>query len=221
MSKTDSTRLSLRRRVVGTLMQASKVSLLNSLTLVNRQVRDEFLLIFCQETTFCFTLDASNTDGDSFWKLAPNILSSIRKCRLRILATPGIVGAFDPRHVSGNWQLRDRVFSMLGRMDQLVDLQLSIQACGNQLWNPIWLWHYTSQSFKQNNMAAFSRMSFDLEGWNMRDPNHLARRGPAWPWQWRCSAGHLVLPDPQGSQPIREFCGALYAECRVCDIPAS
>lgn len=109
---------------------------------------------------------------------------------------------------------------MLGvveELDQLKDLKLSIQACGNQLWNPIWLWHYTSQSFKESGNKAFTRMSFDLEGWNMREPNHLERNHQG-RWEWQCSEGHFVHDDVvKGAQPIREFCAALYAECTACN----
>ena len=208
------------RRLVRRRLYPASYSLLNSLTLVNRQIRDEFLVVFCQKTTFSFTLDASNTENDSFWKLSPRMLSSIRKCKLKLLASPGIVGAFDPRHASGRWVMRDKTILMLGKMQNLVDVQLSIQACGNQLWNPIWLWHYTSQSFKQITMAGFTRISFKLEEeMKMREPNNLANGGTG-PWHWRCSAGHRVLADPVGSQPIRQFCGALFADCNICDTQA-
>jgi len=184
---------------------------------VNRQLREEFLEVFCQRAEFNFTLDASRTDdGDGFWRMTPRVQTTLRSARIKILATPGLGGGFDPRVVTGSWPLRDRVFDVLESMEKLQDLRLSIQACGNQLWNPIWLWHYTSQSFKESKVRAFKRMSFDLEGWNMREPNHLERNNIG-NWEWRCSKNHLVLSDSVGQQPVREFCGALYAECDICD----
>jgi hypothetical protein len=203
--------------MIRTLFPVAECSLLSSLTLVNRQIHDEFLQVCCQKAMFNFTLDASHTNNDSFWKVTPSIIRRMHNCTLKVLATPGIVGAFDPRQVSGNWELQDQVFSRMAKMLRLTDLRLSIEACGNQLWNPIWLWHYTSQSFKESTNTAFNRISFDLQGWNLREPNHLARQGQA--WEWRCSKDHFVLEDPQGNQPIRDFAGALYEQCPICDPP--
>jgi hypothetical protein len=140
----------------------------------------------------------------------------MRVVRLKILANPGLVDEFDPRRATGSWPLRDRVFKLMQNMTNLVDLRLSIEACGNQLWNPIWLWHYTSQAFKLSNVRAFKRMSFDLEGWNMREPNHLERNSHG-DWEWRCAANHVVLADTVGHQPVRDFCAAIYAECKICE----
>jgi hypothetical protein len=190
--------------------------LFHAMTLVNRCVREEFLQIYYQKALFRFTLDASHADTAPFWKVPNLVLSSMRTVRLKILANPGIVGEFDPRRVTGSWNLRDRVFGLIDDMHKLEDLRLSIQACGNQLWNPIWLWHYTSQAFKVSEVKAFKRMSFDLEGWNMREPNHLERNEDGL-WDWRCADNHFVQLDTDGPQPIRSFCAALYAECRICD----
>jgi hypothetical protein len=179
-------------------------------------LREEFLEVFCQRAEFHFTLDASRADdGDAFWQLSPRVQTAIRAAKIRILATPGLGGVSDPRVITGSWPLRERLFEALDGMTRLQNLELSIQACGNQLWNPIWLWHYTSQSFKESKIYAFRRMSFDLENWNMQEPNHLWRNN-AGKWEWRCSKNHLVLPDSVGRQPVREFCGALYAECNIC-----
>lgn len=191
-------------------------SLLHALTLVNHQIRDEFSLIFSQKANFRFILDASQSEKAALWKVPEPILSCMRTARLKILANPGGFGDFDPRSISGSWKLRDSVFELMNRMERMEDLRLSIQACGNQLWNPIWLWHYTSQAFKTSEMKAFKRMSFDLEGWNMREPNHLERNEYGH-WEWRCAACHFVQSDTDEAQPIRSFCAALYAECKICD----
>jgi hypothetical protein len=197
-------------------------TLLKSLTLVNSQIRDEFLKIFSQKVLFQYTLDASAPDTAPLWKTPGHILSTMRTVRLKVLANPGIAEEFDPRRVTGNWALKDRVFAMVESMTKLEDLRLSIQASGNQLWNPLWLWHYTSQAFKESNVKAFKRMSFDLEGLNMHmhEPNHLerSRRGN---WEWRCAQDHFLQYDCDGPQDIRQFCSALYAECNICDPDAS
>jgi hypothetical protein len=187
----------------------------HAMTQVNRCMLEEFLQIYSQNAIFRFTLDASHAESASFWKVPDHILSSMRTVRLKVLANPGIVGEFDPRRETGSWNLRDRVFGLIDRMEKLEDLRLSIQAVGNQLWNPIWLWHYTSQAFKVSEVKAFKRMSFDLEGWNVREPNHLERNENGL-WEWRCAENHYVLSDTDGPQPIRSFCAALYAECRIC-----
>jgi hypothetical protein len=203
--------------MIRSLFPVAEWSLLSSLTLVNRQIHDEFLLVCCQKAMFSFTLDASHTNNDSFWKVTPSIIQKMHNCKLKVLATPQIFGALDPRRVSGDWALQGQVFTRVATMLRLTDLRLSIEASGDQLWNPIWLWHYTSQSFKESTNTAFNRISFDLQAPILREPNHLAREGQG--WQWRCSKDHFVLEDPQGNQPVREFAAALYEYCPVCDAP--
>jgi len=197
-------------------------TLLKSLTLVNSQIRQEFLAVFSQKALFKYTLDATNPDIASFWKTPDTILDCMRTVRLKVLANPGIVSEFDPRQVEGDWELKDRVFAIVDSMTRLEDLRLSIQASGNQLWNPLWLWHYTSQAFKESKVTAFKSMTFHLEGPNMHmhEPNHL-ERGHHGNWEWRCAQNHFLREDCAGPQNIRKFCSALYAECIVCDPDAS
>jgi hypothetical protein len=184
--------------------------------LVSKQFKEEYMDIYCRRATFHFTLDASLAPSERPFKIAPHTLSRVRKCALRILATPGIVGAFDPREATGDWLLRDKVFAAMADMKSLRDMTLSIQACGNQLWNPLWLWHFTSQAFKESKIKAFRRIDFTLEGWTLKEPNHMARREDG-AWEWRCAEGHMVQEDREGQIPVRQFCGALYAECRICN----
>jgi hypothetical protein len=216
----DSFQVPSLRTMIRVLFPVTEWSLLNSLTLVNRQIHDEFLLVCCQKAMFSFTLDASHTHDDSFWKVTPSIIQKMHKCTLKILATPQIFGALDPRTVSsvrGDWVLQRRIFTRMATMLRLTDLRLSIEASGDPLWNPIWLWHYTSQSFKESTNTAFRRINFNLQAPILREPNHLARKGQT--WEWRCSKDHFVLEDPQGSQPVREFAAALYEYCPICDAP--
>lgn len=189
--------------------------LLNTMCLVSKQFKEEYMDIYCRRATFHFTLDASLAPSERPFKIAPDTLSRVRKCALRILATPGIVGAFDPREATGDWLLRDKVFEAMADMASLRDMTLSIQACGNQLWNPLWLWHFTSQAFKESKVKAFRRIDFTLEGWTLKEPNHMARNADGG-WEWQCAEGHRVQEDREGQIPVRQFCGALYAECRVC-----
>jgi hypothetical protein len=101
-------------------------------------------------------------------------------------------------------------------MKVLRDMSLNIQAAGNQLWNPVWLWHFTSQAFKESKVMAFKRMEFTLEGWDFREPNHMIRNEKG-EWEWRCSQDHYMQDDISRRLAIREFCGALYDKCEVCE----
>jgi hypothetical protein len=189
---------------------------LNIMTLVSKQFRGEYMDVFSRLATFNFTLDASDTTHVRPFAISSRTLSRMRKCALKILATPGIVGAFDPREATGDWLLRDKVFDAMAEMKCLQDMTLEICAAGNQLWNPLWLWHFTSQAFKESPILAFKRIDFRLEGWTLREPNHLLRNANG-EWEWHCSEGHCVQVDGSGQQPVREFCARLYVECRVCD----
>jgi len=189
--------------------------LLNNMCLVSKQFKKEYMGVYCRRATFHFTLDASIAPTERPFKISPQTLSRVRKCALRILATPGIVGAFDPREATGDWLLRDKVFAAMDEMTALRDMTLSIQACGNQLWNPLWLWHFTSQAFKESKLKEFRRIDFTLEGWTLKEPNHMARREDG-EWEWRCAEDHMVQEDGEGQIPVRQFCSALYAECKVC-----
>jgi hypothetical protein len=192
-------------------------NLLKSITLVSHEIRKDFLRVYCQKEPFTFTLDASHTKSDAFWLETPEIIGKLRNCRIRILATPDLANGFDPRDMQGSWQLRDRVFALMRDMAQLKDFRLTVHACGNQLWNPILLWHYTSQSFKESDIKSFNRMSFELEGINMRTPNHHMARNLDGDWEWRCVENHTVELDTVGPQDIRRFCNALCSLCPTCN----
>ena len=173
--------------------------------------------VFCRCATLHFTLDASIAPSECPFKIPPETLSRIRKCTVRILATPGIVGTFDPREVTGDWPFRDKVFEAMQSMKSLTDMTLSIHACGNQLWNPLWLWHFTSQAFKESKVQAFRRIDFAVEVCTLPEPNHIARRADG-NWEWRCAEGHCVQEDREGQMPVRQFCVALFEKCRICDL---
>jgi hypothetical protein len=195
---------------------------LNTLSLVSRQFQSESLDVYHRNATLYSTLDASSPAAPLHNVFtnpkAAGSLSRVRVCSLKILATPGISGAFDPREVSsdGEWALKDRVFEAMESMEVLRDMSLNIQAAGNQLWNPVWLWHFTSQAFKESKVQAFRRIEFTLENWNFREPNHMIRNDKG-DWEWRCAKGHHMQDDIPRRLAIREFCGALYDKCEVCE----
>jgi hypothetical protein len=178
--------------------------------------------VYHRNATFYSTLDASSPAAPQhnvFTNAKDAIaLSRVRVCALKILATPGISGAFDPREVNldGEWLLRDKVFAAMESMEVLKDMSLDIQAAGNQLWNPVWLWHFTSQAFKKSKVMAFRRMEFTLENWNFREPNHMVRNKNG-DWEWRCGKDHYMQDDIPRRLAIREFCGALYDKCDICE----
>jgi hypothetical protein len=197
--------------------QCPKYNHLNNMTLVSKQFGSEFLSTYLIHARPVFTLDASSTDHENPLGISKESLRRIKHCTLKILATPGIANAFDPREAEvRNWELRDAIFASMQQMTQLKSMTLSIQACGNQLWNPLWLWHFTSQAFKESDMRAFKRIDFTMKGWNLREPNHLQRtNGEA--WEWLCRYDHFVMKDETGVQPVRKFCSSLYRECKVCE----
>jgi hypothetical protein len=203
----------------------------------------------------------------AFWNIAPEVLSRMRTCRLRIKANPALVrpptptgniprggenqplnrnrgipnpvvitpGRFDPAaHAASapTWQFLHRTLKTIEAMPRLTELTVTIEAStGDQLWNPISLWHHTSQAFKQSKVTAFKRMSFGLEDWGLgNEPNHLERHvvgeddeevvgemgedGSG--WQWRCSKGHFLRYDVAEEMPIRTFCQVVF-RCKQCD----
>ncbi|KAF2673125.1 hypothetical protein BT63DRAFT_421304 [Microthyrium microscopicum] len=188
-----------------------------SLNAVSRQIREEFLHVYWQHGTLTFKLDASTFSTTPFLPLAPTVSRAIKSVHLRIFATPSLVGAegsFDPRNVSGDWALRDRVVAQLSGMRRLSDVSLTIRASGNQLWNPLWLWYHTSQRFKDSGLRTLGHMSFEMEDFTIREPNHMAREKGG-RWEWRCREGHVV-GDAEVEQGIKPFCFSLYEDCMVC-----
>ncbi|RDI82966.1 hypothetical protein Vi05172_g6828 [Venturia inaequalis] len=195
---------------------------LNTLSLVSRQFQSEFMDVYHRNATFYSTLDASSPGAPQHNVFtnpkATGALSRVRVASLKILATPGISGAFDPREVnsSGDWSLKNQVFEAMESMKVLRSMSLNIQAAGNQLWNPVWLWHFTSQAFKESKVMAFKKMEFTLENWHFREPNHMVRNDEG-EWEWRCAMDHYMQDDIPRRLAIREFCGALYDKCDVCE----
>lgn len=198
---------------------------LNIMCTISKQFRKEYLDVYTRSRPFTFTLDTTTAtkDGDNDinpFAVSLSILSEIRICTLRLYAAPRMCSAFDPRDatLTDDWALRDTLFSHMASMTRLKSMTLVILAVPDQIWNPLWLWHFTSQAFKECPVRAFSRMDFRFSAKvspAIREPNHLAKNSKG-AWQWCCREGHLVQDDC-GRQPIRAFCESLYLECRVCD----
>jgi hypothetical protein len=102
-------------------------------------------------------------------------------------------------------------------MTTLKSMTLNIEACGNPLWNPLWLWYLTAQAFMESNVEALNRIEFTMKSWpGMLPLTYLARAGQSMDWEWRCmEKGHLVEPAVK-DMPIRPFCVRLYFVCHTC-----
>jgi hypothetical protein len=190
----------------------------NNMTLVSKQFGSEFRAEYLNQTKLIFTLDASSPDTEAPLRIKEDLLRSLRSCQLMIFATPGLANAFDPRDARvRNWEWRDAVLLSMRRMTGLKSMTLTIQACGNQLWNPIWLWHFTSLAFKGSDIRAFNRMDFTIKGWPMlKNPNHI-RRWAGNGWAWHCDSGHFVVEDMREEGDVRGFSHYIYDKCMTCE----
>ena len=109
-------------------------------------------------------------------------------------------------------------------MESCTSLTLGAKAIGDPLWNPLWIWFHSSQSFKNigtelsdcKGGPRLEKITFSLDTWSPGE-NYLQRdaenRGA---WTWYCMEGHSVGLDGGVEQTVREFCGMLYRECRTC-----
>jgi hypothetical protein len=233
-----------------------------ALTLASSGLRAEFLHRFAARAEFRFALDAARPDTGALWDLTREARALLRRVHVTVLVNPGSSTpgptaapngpateeverrqqqpqepfAFDPRSPpadAASWALPGKVHGALAAMPRLEGARVTVRAAGNQLWNPLWLWHYGSQAFKRLPLAGadgkaplLRRIDFaldaDVKGWLVQELNHLERgRGPGDGWEWRCRKGHLVAADEAGAMPIRRFCTMLYRECGVCEPAAA
>lgn len=232
--------------------------MLPALTLASAALRAEFLHRYAARAEFRFALDAARPDAGALWALTRSSRALLRRAHVTVLVNPGSSApgpaappgapgtanpdeeerrrqqepfAFDPRSPpadAAGWALPGRVHGALAQMPRLEGARVTVRAAGNQLWNPLWLWHYGSQAFKRLPASTdpnakgpmLRRIDFaldaDIKGWLVQELNHL-ERGDGDGWEWRCRRGHLVAADEPGAMPIRRFCTMLYRECGVCE----
>ncbi|KAF2085487.1 hypothetical protein K490DRAFT_46498 [Saccharata proteae CBS 121410] len=201
----------LRRLMTPKKVPTNRIAMM----LVSRQVSGEYNDVLCKRARFTLDVAESNARRPDLWSISKEVLSRVRDCKVRIHATSRMLGAVDPRSMPRQWELRNRVADCLEPMQKVESLHLHVHAIPDPLWNPLWMWYHISQHFKELDGPAFTGISFDLAGsWTLGE-NHLGRDRDG-RWQWRCAMDHAVLDDTAGWQPIREFCAALYVECRVC-----
>ncbi|KAF1927085.1 uncharacterized protein M421DRAFT_17075, partial [Didymella exigua CBS 183.55] len=201
----------------------------NWIFLVNKQLYAEYMDMHCKQSTFCLTVSPENhqtADKDArIWTIAPSTLKQIRKAHLEIITTSAMLGCTDPRNMeSSSWTLAERIRSELSRLESCTHLTLGAKAIGDPLWNPLWIWFHSSQSFKNigtelsdhHGGPTLNKITFSLDTWSPGE-NYLERdalnKGA---WTWYCMKGHSVGIDGGSEQTVREFCGMLYRECRTC-----
>lgn len=201
----------------------------NWVFLANKQIYSEYMDMHCKQSTFHLTVSPENYQPSSkeerIWTIAPSTLQQIHKASLEIITTSAMLGCTDPRNMeSSSWTLASRIRSELSHLESCTHLTLSAKAIGDPLWNPLWIWYHSSQSFKNIGTVLsdhptgpmLDRITFSLDTWSPGE-NYLKRDAASkGAWTWYCMKGHSVGADGGAEQTVREFCGMLYRECRTC-----
>jgi hypothetical protein len=201
----------------------------NWMFLANKQTYTEYMDMHCKHSLFNLTVSPSNYQpGDKdtqIWSIAPSTLSQIRNAHLEIITTSAMLGCTDPRLMtSSSWTLAALIRSEISKMISCTHLTLESKAIGDPLWNPLWIWYHSSQSFKNIGTELsdipcgprLNRVTFSLDTWSPGE-NYLQRdKENEGVWTWYCLEGHSVGVDGGSEQTVREFCGMLYRECRTC-----
>jgi len=185
---------------------------LNNMRLVNKQFSKEFFTTYLIHAEPIFTVESSSGAGENPFGPWQHSLALVKKCTLRLIAQPS---EFNPMHAKiDNWPLRDAILDNLHQMNSLRSMTLNIEACGNQLWNPVQLWYFCSQGFKKSDVTAFKKIKFTMKNWKLNESNHMLRTADGG-WEWRCVNGHFVVEDERNI-PIRSWAVRLYKPCSVC-----
>lgn len=201
----------------------------NWVFLANKRIYSEYMDMHCKHSLFSLTVSPSNSapsgKDSGLWSMAPSTLSRIRNAHLEIITTSSMLGCADPRAMSSSsWTLAAQIRSELSKMASCTYLTLESKAIGDPLWNPLWIWYHSSQSFKNvgtelsdcKDGPQLDRVTFSLDTWSPGE-NYLQRdKGNRGVWTWYCMEGHSVGVDGGCEQTVREFCGMLYRECKIC-----
>lgn len=197
--------------------------------LANKQIYAEYMDMLCKQGTFNLTVSPENyqpsAKDDKIWSIAPSTRKNIRKASLQIVTTSAMLGCTDPRNMAScSWDLAARIRSELSLLESCAHLTLNAKAIGDPLWNPLWIWYHSSQSFKNIGTSLsdhptgpkLDKITFSLDTWSPGE-NYLQRdEASKGAWTWYCMKGHNVGIDGGQEQTVREFCGMLYRECRTC-----
>jgi hypothetical protein len=201
----------------------------NWILLVNKQIYAEYMDMLCKQGTFHLTVSLENYQpsgqNERIWQLAPSTLKNIRKASLQLITTSAMLGCTDPRNMeSSSWALAARLRSELSQLESCTYLTLDAMAIGDPLWNPLWIWYHSSQSFKDIGTSqsdcptgpTLDKITFSLDSWSPGE-NYLERdEANKGTWTWYCMKGHCVGLDGGSEQTVREFCEMLYHKCRTC-----
>jgi len=191
-----------------------------ALLLASRQLHDEYSAVLAKIGTFKLVINAHNYQKPAMWQVSAATFANLRHVRLELHLTPSMMGSFDPRNASQSpateWPLYLHVCRALAKMARLNSLEMYVHACGDPLWNPLWLWHYASQAFKQADVKQLRSIRFKMDGPGLGE-NHIARTSGGC-WEWRCRKEHPIRDESEGWLPVRELCAALYRECASCQL---
>jgi hypothetical protein len=201
----------------------------NWIFLANRQIYAEYMDMLCKQSTFDLTVSPDNyqpsSSDEKIWTIAPSTLKQIHKASLQLVTTSAMLGCTDPRNMlSSSWTLAARIRNELAALESCTYLTLNAKAIGDPLWNPLWIWYHSSQSFKHIGTSLsdcptgpiLNKITFSLDTWSPGE-NYLERDASnKGAWTWYCMKGHCVGLDGGPEQTVREFCGMLYRECRTC-----
>ncbi|KAJ8110074.1 hypothetical protein OPT61_g6977 [Boeremia exigua] len=207
--------------------QAPKPS--NWILLANKQIYGEYMDVLCKQGVFHLTVSPENyqppTKDSQIWNIAPSTIKNIHKASLQLVTTSAMLGCTDPRNMeSSSWDLAARLRSELSQLEACTHLTLNAKAIGDPLWNPLWIWYHSSQSFKNIGTSlsdhpvgpTMNKITFSLDTWSPGE-NYLERdEANKGAWTWYCMKGHAVELDGGPEQTVREFCGMLYRECTTC-----
>lgn len=195
--------------------------------------------MLCKRATFHLTVTPHNyksslpsqssptspSEDTKIWKISAETLKNLRTASLKLITTSAMLGVSDPRNMtSTDWTLARQIREELKHLSNVTNLTLDAKAIGDPLWNPLWIWYHASQSFKTMGTCAsdtqpvgprLNRITFSLDTWSPGE-NYLARDGEEDKWTWYCMQGHSVGLDVGPEMTVREFCGKLYQDCRVC-----
>ena len=209
----------------------------NWIFLASKQVYREYMDMLCQRATFHLAVSPHNyktrsdttrpsSSDQGIWSIGRDTLKSLRTCSLKLVTTSAMLGVTDPRNMtSSEWTLARYIREELKGIESVTTLMLDAKAIGDPLWNPLWIWYHASQSFKAMGVEQIdtlplgpklNRITFSLDTWSPGE-NYLERDDACdGRWTWYCMKGHAVGLDVGPEMTVREFCGKLYQECKIC-----
>ncbi|KAF2010888.1 hypothetical protein BU24DRAFT_313382, partial [Aaosphaeria arxii CBS 175.79] len=227
----------------------------NWILLANKQIYAEFMDLICKKRVFHLTVSPENyavpadesffapattasptstpspSSDQRIWNVSPTIMAKVRRCDIKLNATSAMLGVPDPRNLTpSTWALASKVRSELSAISLVRELNVHVKAIGDPLWNPLWVWYHSAQSFKtmgsevldpatgevtKQDGPRVSHITFSLDTWSPGE-NYLQRVPESGDWAWYCTEGHCVGSDGGPEMTVRGFCARMYVQCRTC-----